>query len=59
MFKRLKEKYHTEIVPAMKEKFGYDNPMTVPKFEKVVINTSFGRLVSGRPRKNRRKLFNR
>ncbi|MGX8703257.1 MAG: 50S ribosomal protein L5, partial [bacterium] len=28
---RLKELYEQEIVPAMNKKFGYKNPMEVPK----------------------------
>lgn len=40
---RLREKYQKEVVPQMKEKFGYKNAMAVPKIEKVVINTGIGR----------------
>ena len=45
---RLKEKYEKKIVPAMKEKFGYKNIMVVPKFEKVVINIGFGKMISAK-----------
>lgn len=38
----LKQKYQTEIVPALKEQFGYKNVMQVPKVEKVVINMGVG-----------------
>ena len=34
----LKEKYNSEVVPALKEKFGYKSVMQVPKLEKIVIN---------------------
>ena len=34
----LKEKYNKEVVPALKEKFGYKSIMEVPKLEKIVIN---------------------
>ena len=34
----LKEKYKSEVVPALKEKFGYKSVMQVPKLEKIVIN---------------------
>ena len=34
----LKERYKSEIVPALKEKFGYKSVMQVPKLEKIVIN---------------------
>jgi large subunit ribosomal protein L5 len=39
---RLKEKYLTEIVPAMREKFGYSNVMQVPKVIKVTVNMGIG-----------------
>lgn len=39
---RLKEIYDSEIVAKMKEKFGYTNPMQVPKLEKIVINMGVG-----------------
>jgi len=32
------KKYQTEVVPAMKEKFGYKNNLAVPKLSKVSIN---------------------
>ena len=35
---RLKVKYTDEIVNQLKEKFGYENVMQIPKLEKVVIN---------------------
>lgn len=34
----LKKKYTEEVVPQLKEKFGYPNPMLIPKLEKIVIN---------------------
>jgi large subunit ribosomal protein L5 len=52
---RLKEKYAKEVIPAMKEKFGYKNSMAVPKIEKVVINTGFGRLVVGKTGEEQKK----
>jgi large subunit ribosomal protein L5 len=39
---RLKDKYLTEVVPAMMEKFQYKNIMEVPKLEKVVLNMGLG-----------------
>jgi len=42
MAARLKEKYQTEVRGKMQERFGYKNPMQVPKLDKVVINTSVG-----------------
>lgn len=39
---RLKVKYDEEIVPQLKEKFGYDNAMQIPKLEKIVLNMRLG-----------------
>ena len=39
---RLKEMYDNEIVKKMTEKFGYKNPMQVPKLDKIVINMAVG-----------------
>lgn len=54
---RLKEKYKKEVTPAMMEKFGYRNPMAVPKIKKVVINTGFGRLVTGKTLEEQKKIY--
>ncbi len=35
--------YKKDIVPTLKEKFGYSNIMQVPKIARVVINVGFGR----------------
>jgi large subunit ribosomal protein L5 len=43
---RLKEKYATQIVPAMQEKFGYKNSMMVPKLLKICINQGIGQAVA-------------
>ena len=39
---RLKEKYLTEMVPALTEQFGYTTVMQVPKIDKIVINMGVG-----------------
>ena len=39
---RLEEHYSAAVMPAMIEKFGYKNPMQVPKLEKVVVNMGVG-----------------
>lgn len=46
---RLQEKYQKEVVPALREKFGYTNVMQLPKMEKIVINMSVGEAV-GNPK---------
>jgi large subunit ribosomal protein L5 len=39
---RFREKYATEVVPALKKEFGYKNVMAIPKVEKVVVNMGLG-----------------
>ena len=39
---RLTEKYQKEVIPALKEKFGYKNNLAVPKINRVVINVGTG-----------------
>ena len=38
----LKERYEDEIKAAMKEKFGYENDMMIPKLHKIVLNMGVG-----------------
>jgi large subunit ribosomal protein L5 len=39
---RLKERYRAEIVPAMREQFGYTNVMQVPRVTKLTLNMGIG-----------------
>ena len=39
---RLREKYKTEIVKNLKERFGYKSVMQVPKLEKICLNQGIG-----------------
>ena len=39
---RLKERYETEIVKSLMEKYGYKSVMQCPKVEKVVLNIGVG-----------------
>lgn len=39
---RLKEKYTSEVVPALQNKFKYTSAMQLPKLEKVVLNMGVG-----------------
>lgn len=41
----LQEKYRKQVVPQMREKFGYKNDLAVPKIEKVIVNTGIGRVL--------------
>ncbi len=42
----LKKHYEKSVVPKLKEKFGYKNPMEVPKVVKVVLNMGLGEAVN-------------
>jgi large subunit ribosomal protein L5 len=39
---RLKEKYQSKVLPALREEFGYKNVMEVPKVTKVTLNMGIG-----------------
>ena len=43
MAARLKERYTSEIAPALIKQFNYDNVMRAPKLEKIVINMGVGK----------------
>lgn len=38
----LKDKYKSDVIPALREKLSLSNPMLVPKLTKIVINMGFG-----------------
>lgn len=42
MAPRLKEKYRSEVIPALAKEFGIKNPMAIPRLEKIVINMGLG-----------------
>jgi large subunit ribosomal protein L5 len=42
---RLKELYLQEVVPALRERFNYTNPMQVPKLVKIVVNMGLGEAI--------------
>ena len=39
---RLKEKYISEIVPSLREKYSYKSVMEAPKLDKIVVNMGVG-----------------
>lgn len=43
---RLKDKYQSEVVKGLQEKYNYKNVMQVPKVTKVVINMAVGEAVT-------------
>ena len=42
---RMQEHYDTVVKAAMQESFGYDNPMRIPKLDKIVLNMGMGNAV--------------
>ncbi len=43
---RLKEFYEKEVVPGLREEFGYRNVNEIPKLKKVVVNMGLGEAVA-------------
>jgi large subunit ribosomal protein L5 len=39
---RMKDRYQSDVVPALRQEFGYTNIMAVPKITKVVVNMGLG-----------------
>ena len=39
---RLRQAYHKEVVRQMMERYGYKNPMAVPRLHKIVVNMGVG-----------------
>ena len=42
---QLQEYYEKEVVPKLNEKFGYKNPMQVPRLKKIVLNMGLGEAI--------------
>jgi large subunit ribosomal protein L5 len=42
---QLKTFYNETVVPKLKEKFNYTNPMQIPKIDKIVINMGLGEAI--------------
>ena len=45
MASRLNDRYRKDVVPVLKKEFGIDNPMAVPKIEKIVLNMGVGEAI--------------
>ena len=46
MSPRLLEKYRTEIIPQMQQKFSIKNKFAVPRLEKIVVNIGVGEAIT-------------
>lgn len=53
---KLKDKFQKEVIPAMRQSFGYKKDLAVPRIEKVVLNTGFGKLVVGKSGEEQKKI---
>jgi large subunit ribosomal protein L5 len=45
MTTRLQERYQSTVKPALMQEFGYENPMQVPRLDKIVLNMGVGEAV--------------
>jgi len=45
MTTRLQERYQQEVKPALMQEFGYQNPLQVPRLDKIVVNMGVGEAV--------------
>jgi len=45
LLSRLKDKYHSEVIPSMIKEFGYESIMAVPHIEKVTLNMGLGEAI--------------
>jgi large subunit ribosomal protein L5 len=43
---RLRDRYSKDVIPTLKKEFGIENPMAIPKIEKVVLNMGVGDAIS-------------
>ncbi len=51
------EKYKKEVIPAMQKEFGYKSVMAVPRIKKIVVNSGFGKMISGKSEDEQKKIF--
>src|SRR3972149_9960317 len=42
----LKDRYHKEVVPALKKSLGLDNVMEVPRLKKITLNIGIGKAMA-------------
>src|SRR5262249_29471901 len=47
---RLRERYKSQIIPALMKEFEYKNHMAVPRLEKIVLNMGVGREAQNNPK---------
>ena len=42
----LRQRYHDDVVPALRREFGYANEMQIPRLEKIVVNIGLGEAIA-------------
>lgn len=47
MTPRLKKQYDEQVAPKLKQAFGINNPMALPKLDKIIINVGMGKQLEG------------
>lgn len=47
---RLQDKYRSEVVPKLAKELGRDNPLSLPRLEKVVVSMGVGKAIQERKR---------
>jgi len=50
MIPRLQEKYEKEILPALQEKLGRENRLSLPRLERIVVNMGVGAAIQDKKR---------
>jgi len=43
---RMRDKYRDKVIPGLTKKFGYTNPMELPRIKKIVVNMGLGQAVA-------------
>ena len=52
----MQETYRAKAIPALQKKFGYKSIMAAPLIKKVVLNSSFGQMASGKSNEDARQM---
>jgi large subunit ribosomal protein L5 len=45
-YQGLRQRYHEDVVPALRREFGYANEMQIPRLEKIVVNIGLGEAIA-------------
>ena len=46
MVPRLKEKYESEVLPALRDSLGRENRLSLPRLEKIIVNMGVGSAIT-------------